>query len=379
MPSPRRSLKFPITLGVVMIVLVVVLTIGWVLVVAFSAFENEAQAGVYWALLAVGSTFLIFVLVGVVIYLTLSIKTINLNRRQSNFIDSVTHELKSPIASIKLYLQTLSRREVSAAEQTEFCRFMLDDVARLERLINHVLDAARLEHGDVSRATGDVDIVAVLSECADVVCQRYRADRGVVRIDAEPLGEQPCHVRADRHDLELVFRNLIDNAVKYAGDPPCVEVAVRRSERDGASKDRPRRSGDRILVTVADNGHGIPRALHRKIFGRFVRLGLELERTKPGTGLGLYIVRTIVRQLRGDVRIRNREGAAGTIFEVELPAAPPPVDAQPDSTTDATAWTASTAKPSAPAPSMPTPSMPTPQPTEAPPLAIPPPVEAARP
>lgn len=321
MPSPRRSLKLPITLGVVMIVLVVVLLVGWVLVLVFSAISNEEQGGVYWALLAVGSTFLLLVLVGVVIYLILSIKEINLNRRQSNFIDSVTHELKSPIASLKLYLQTLSRRQVSAEEQADFCRFMLDDVARLERLINHVLDAARLEHGDVARATGNVDLAEILSECADVVCQRYRIPRETVRIDATPLGDRPAAIRADRHDLELVFRNLIDNAVKYAGDPPEVSVEVRRVAKALKTKRRAGESGERLSIAVVDNGHGIPRALHRKVFGRFVRLGLELERKKPGTGLGLYIVRTIVHQLRGDVRVRERSGAAGTIFEVELPEA----------------------------------------------------------
>ncbi|RIK82585.1 MAG: sensor histidine kinase [Planctomycetota bacterium] len=341
----RRSLKFPITLGVVMIVLVVVLAVGWVVVNVFSAVRNEGEAGLYWSLLAVGSTLLALILVGVIVYLVLSIKAINLNRRQSNFIDSVTHELKSPIASLKLYLQTLSRHQVSPEEQADFCRFMLDDVARLERLINHVLDAARLEHGDVARATGNVDLVEILTECADVVCQRYRIPRNTVRIDAAPLDARPAAIRADRHDLELVFRNLLDNAVKYAGDPPEISVEVRRVEKGRTSKPRAGDSGDRVLISVTDNGHGIPRALHRKIFGRFVRLGLELERKKPGTGLGLYIVRTIVRQLRGDVRVRERSGAAGTIFEVELPEADVSTDLESGSTRQATAMSASASTP----------------------------------
>jgi signal transduction histidine kinase len=316
--SIRRSLKLPITLGVVMIVLVVVLTIGWVLLTAWPAVNTEGQRGFYWALLAVGSTFLLLVLVGVVVYLTLSVKAINLNRRQSNFIDSVTHELKSPIASLKLYLQTLSRRQVSAEEQTDFCRFMLDDVARLERLINHMLEAARLEHGDIARPTESIELAPLIADCADVVCKRYRVNRETVKIDGSQLGDAPCGVRADRHDLELVFRNLIDNAVKYAGEPAAVEVVLKRIEKNAVAK-RSAKSRDRVSVSVIDNGRGIPHALRRKIFGRFVRLGLELERTKPGTGLGLYIVRTIVRQLRGDVRIRDRENGAGTVFEVELP------------------------------------------------------------
>src|SRR4029078_2464615 len=109
----RRSLRLPITLGVVMLVLLVALLVGWILLTIFGALQSEQTAGLYWALLSVGTTSLAFVLFGVVMYLTLSIKTINLTRRQSNFIDSVTHELKSPIASLKLYVQTLSRRQMS--------------------------------------------------------------------------------------------------------------------------------------------------------------------------------------------------------------------------------------------------------------------------
>ena len=112
----RRSLKWPITLGVIMIVLIVALTVGWILLAVSGMLNEKGPAPLYWTLLTVGTTFLVLVLVGVVMYLALSVKEINLNRRQSNFIDAVTHELKSPIASLKLYLQTLHRRQVSAEE-----------------------------------------------------------------------------------------------------------------------------------------------------------------------------------------------------------------------------------------------------------------------
>ena len=105
----RRSLKLPIALGVTMIVMVVALIVGWVLLTVSGALRESNRAALYWTLLSVGASVLAAVLVGVVMYLTLSIKAINLNRRQSNFIDSVTHELKSPIASLKLYLQTLGK------------------------------------------------------------------------------------------------------------------------------------------------------------------------------------------------------------------------------------------------------------------------------
>ncbi len=227
-------------------------------------------------------------LAGVVIYLVLSVKAINLNRRQSNFIDSVTHELKSPIASMKLYLQTLHRRQVPQEEQASFYQFMLEDLDRLDRLITQLLDAGRL---DASRTDADVEDVLLgplLQDCARTVCLRYRVPIDTVQFDLEL-----CAVRARHVDLDIIFRNLIDNAVKYAAEQPHVEVKLRPS-------------GDRrVLVRIADNGRGIPHHLRRRIFGRFERLGLELEREKPGTGLGLYLARNLVRQLRGRIRVRD--------------------------------------------------------------------------
>jgi signal transduction histidine kinase len=235
--------------------------------------------------------------------LVLSIKAINLTRRQSNFIDSVTHELKSPIASMKLYLQTLSRHQVSVKEQADFYRFMLEDLERLDRLINQMLDAGRLDSEGPTDAEDEenVELAPLLQRCADGVAAIYRMPKDCVKMDLEP-----CTIRGRQLDLEIIFRNLIDNAVKYAGQPPKVEVRLRPG-------------GDStVVVQVSDNGRGIPHHLRRKIFGRFVRLGLELEREKPGTGLGLYIVRTLVRRLRGQIRVRDAQRGTGAMFEVKL-------------------------------------------------------------
>ncbi len=284
-----------------MIVLLVVWTVGWVLLAVFGAWDNAPNAVLYWTMLPVGTTFIAMLLVGVVLYLVLSIKAINLSRRQSNFIDSVTHELKSPIASMKLYLQTLHRRQVSHREQVDFYRFMLEDVERLDHLINQVLDAGRLETGRIDGDVTDVPLADVLRECADAVCASYRVAADTVRLQIEP-----CTIRARRVDLEMVFRNLIDNAVKYAGTQPEVEVTLRAA--NGCT-----------VTQISDNGRGIPQKLRRKIFGRFVRLGLELQREKLGTGLGLYIVRTVVKRLGGRVKVRDRADGPGTVFEVQLP------------------------------------------------------------
>ena len=302
--SPRRSLRLPIVLAIVMIAILAVLTVGWVLLSVFGALANTRFAGLNWTLFSVGTTFIAFLLLGVVIYLGLSIRTINFNRRQSNFIDSVTHEFKSPIASMKLYVQTLSRRQVNREEQAGFYRSMLEDLDRLDHLVNQMLEAGRLDTAPSDGEAEDVAMADLLAECANTVCLRYRVPSPTVHLDIPP-----CRVRARRLDLEMIFRNLIDNAVKYAGTEPRVEVVVRVQ------------GGGRVVTEVRDNGKGIPHKLRRKIFGRFVRLGLELEREKPGTGLGLHIVWTLVRRLGGHVRVGDPETGPGAVFEVELPGA----------------------------------------------------------
>ncbi len=286
-----------------MIVLLVVLAVGWVLVTVFAALRNVHVAAIYWTLLAIGTMFIGLLVVGVALYLALSVKAINLNRRQSNFVDSVTHELKSPIASLKLYLQTLNRRHLSAPEQADFYRSMLEEVERLDRLINHVLAAGRLDAGHVDGDLEDVPLDSLLRECAEMACLRYRVPSETVQWDVDP-----CMVRGRRMELDMIFRNLIDNAVKYAGPTPRVEVRLRMEH-------------GWTVVRISDNGLGIPPAMRRKIFRRFVRLGSELERQKPGTGLGLYIARTSVQRLHGTIHVHDSPSGPGAVFEVKLPGA----------------------------------------------------------
>lgn len=303
----RRSISWPITLGVLMIVTIVALTVGWVLITVFGLTNAPPGPAFYWTWLPLGASLLTFILVGVVMYLTLSIKAINLTRRQSNFIDSVTHELKSPIASLKLYLQTLNRRSVSHEEREDFYKFMMEDVERLDTLISNLLDVARFDRR-ASDATEDVPLEEVLRSCAKAACTRHNVNPSIVTLEAEP-----CLVNARRVELEMIFRNLIDNAIKYGGEENA-QVVVRSQVKNG------RREGqEHVIVEVSDNGRGVPASMRRMIFGRFVRLGQELEREKPGIGLGLYIVRTLIDRLRGKIRVHDRTPGPGTTFEVQLP------------------------------------------------------------
>lgn len=297
----RRTLRTPIALGVVMIVMVVVLEGIWIATNLLAATESFPIN--FWIPLAIGGVLLAAVLAGVIAYLTLTVKAFNLNRRQSNFIDSVTHELKSPIASLKLYLQTMTRREVDEAQRKDFHQFMLDDVERLDTLINHLLDVARVQQADergVDVGAEEFWLDELLIQCATTACTRYGLSDETVVIDApHTLVRQPL-VQA-----EILLRNLIDNSIKYGGNPPRVSITASSTDDDAT-------------IVIEDNGAGIPAAARKKVFGRFVRLGSELERSRSGTGLGLHLVRTTAKLLGGSVRIDDRIDGQGSRFEVRM-------------------------------------------------------------
>lgn len=289
----RNSLTWPIVLAAALLALIVALLVLWVI---------GQAASQQWALLTVGAIFIVLVLIGVVIYLILTIKATNLNLRQANFIDSVTHELKSPIASIKLCLQTLDMRQVSPEQQREFHRFMLEDVQRLDSLIDHLLTAAQLDHPEPIAPLEDVPLEPLIQSCAAAIRRRYQLAEEQIQVHI-----QPCIVRGNLRDLEMVFSNLIDNAVKYAGKEPQVIV-------EGGPQGK-----ERVQARISDNGGGVRYELRRKIFKRFFRGGSELERTTQGTGLGLYLVRSLVRRMKGRVHVHGRGPLNGATFEVDLP------------------------------------------------------------
>ena len=299
----RRSLKIPITVGVTMIVVLVVLIVGWILLAAFGAMRENQNAPVYWTVLSVGTSLFVLLLAGVIVYLVHSIKSVNLTRRQSNFVDSVTHELKSPLASLKLYLQTLGRRDLSEQEQKDFVKFMLEDVERLDTLITHLLAVGNIDQTAANKDNEPIKLDELVRDVSESVSLRHRVDPGVIQLNLKT-----CVVQSNRVDLDMILSNLIDNAIKYAGEEPQVSVDLDSNATFA-------------VLRVSDNGPGIPRHMRRKVFGRFVRLGSELEREKPGTGLGLYIVTTLVRGLGGNIDVTDSE-LGGALFTVTLPLSP---------------------------------------------------------
>ncbi|MFN6139204.1 MAG: sensor histidine kinase [Planctomycetota bacterium] len=301
----RKSLKWPILVAIVMIVMLVGLTVGWVLLNISSAWDagTTNSSAVYWVLLSVGAIFFAFLLAGVILYLIWIIQNVNLNRRQSNFIDAVTHELKTPIASLKLYLQTLHRRDVEGPQRQQFYGTMMEDVDRLDRLINQLLDVARLQRDQQDPSSKEwVSLRAITDECVERVAKQHALSSEVFQVIVED-----SQVLAHRIDIDVLLGNLLDNAIKYSSANPQVEVRITFQNQSA-------------LIAISDNGPGIPRHLRRKVFSRFYRAGDELERRKPGVGLGLFLVRSIVERLKGSITVSERIHKSGATFLVTLPA-----------------------------------------------------------
>lgn len=256
-----------------------------------------------WGALIIGVIVFTLILVGLSFYLFLIIKEVRLNQRQANFVDSVTHELKSPIASLKLYLETLEMRTVTDEQRAKFYHVMGEELDRLDHLITQLLEVGRLDAIGAQSEPEDIPLEAMLHKCGAAACAHHKRDEATtISYDLHP-----AIIHARPLVVETIFRNLMDNAIKYAGDPPSVEVQIRVTDRG------------RVLTRIADNGDGVPPELRKRIFGLFFRGGSELTRRQKGTGLGLYIVHTLVRQMKGRVSVHDRPNRSGSVFEVDLP------------------------------------------------------------
>lgn len=290
----RSHLKLPIWTTVVL----AILNISLMLILIVQLAQQHRWTGLILGTIALGIS-----LFGISFYSFLTIKEIQLNRRQSNFVDSVTHELKTPIAALRLYLDTLLMRELSEKDRQEFYQTMEMELERLDQLINQLLEVGRLDAIGSQTEPEYVQLEDLLRNCAEVACRHHKQDvEEVFTFDVEPLA-----LNSRRMLMEMVFGNLIDNAVKYGGTPPRVHVTAKAKARD------------RIVVQVRDHGVGIPDEQRSKVFQLFFRGSDELERTHKGTGLGLYIVRTLVGIMKGRITIADAPDGSGSLFEVLLP------------------------------------------------------------
>ena len=273
----------------------VTLMICWIVLLA---------RGSSYTALTIGVVLFTLILVGMSLWLVLTLKEIALNNRQANFVDSVTHELKSPIAALQLSLQTVRMRQLTGEQRDQFYGTMERELHRLDQLINQLLEVGRLDAIGDNEIEEEIELEPLLRECAAAACTNQKTRFSEVFTLKVP----PIRLKARRIVLRMIFTNLLDNAVKYGGDPPKVEVAALLG------------TGGRAYVRVSNNGAGVPYADRKKVFQIFYRGGSELQRRTKGTGLGLFIVSTLIRKMKGRIGIEDRDdGLPGCTFAVDIP------------------------------------------------------------
>ena len=284
-----------VTLCVIMVAAALTLNIGWILV------NGRRVLPLVFGIIAFA-----LIIAGIIVYTVFLVRELRRNDQHDAFINAVTHELKTPIASISLYLETLQAREVSESQRREFYRIMLTDTYRLQQTVEQVLKAGVAGQRVGLQHRAPVDIAALATEVTETARVRHHLPAETMTVTVVTPSATGLFVDGDADELRTVLSNLLDNAVKYSRDRVLVTVEV-------ASP-----SPDSVWLRVRDRGIGIPRAQLKRIFNRFYRFQTRNFNVK-GTGLGLYIVRSIVKQHGGRVFAASEGENQGATFTVELP------------------------------------------------------------
>ncbi|MDA8016114.1 MAG: HAMP domain-containing histidine kinase [Thermoanaerobaculia bacterium] len=311
---PRFSIRAPVTLFVVVLCLIVTLTVLWnvLLVQDYQKLRALAQETTFhWTWVWLGSALFITIIVLSSILSAMLIGQIRWSQRQSNFIASVSHELNSPLSSIKLFAQTLRKKDLSDADRLDFVDKILFDVERLHRLISNILRAAEMDH-----KTAEMQVVPQTVELNEYL-EAYLDDAEALYPAAElelELNDDYLPSRIDPVMFRQVLDNLLDNAVRYRGKD-AAHVTLRARRVDEA--DDPE-----IEVQVCDKGAGIDPVDLPSVFERFYRSENPVGGRQKGTGIGLYVVRSILHAHGGDVAADSAGPGQGTTITLTLPAHP---------------------------------------------------------
>jgi two-component system sensor histidine kinase SenX3 len=294
--SVRRKSVIFILLGCVGVGGAVALNIGWVIF-------SWREAGY----LVAGLILFPLIITGAVLNTIFLVREIRRNEQHENFINAVTHELKTPLASVKLHLQTLQQRQVDESKRQEFYQVMVEDCDRLMGTVEQVLRAGRLRAPQARGGFRPVDLAKVVDECLSLAQTRYRLTPGELTYKAAFADDAHPRVLGDEDDLKAVVLNLVDNAIKYSGDKVTIAVELAQTSSRAAT------------IRVSDRGMGIPVSELGQIFKRFYRIpGVMTARIK-GAGLGLFIVRAVVARHGGTVFAESDGPGLGTTFTVQLP------------------------------------------------------------
>jgi len=276
----------------------VTLNVGWIIL--------HWRQGV---LMFLGFIGFLAIIVGLILNTTFLVREIRRNEHHLSFINAVTHELKTPVTSIRLYLETLQRRDVDEAQRKEFYRLMLEDTDRLRGTVDQVLKAGELGYRHPAIKAASVDFGGLVRDCVDLARTRHKLQNGALHLDASTSGV-PIVVQGDADELRTAIGNILDNAIKYSGNKVEVSVEI------GTPKN------DLVALRVRDQGVGISRHELRRIFRRFYRVSNRSAGQVKGTGLGLFIVRAIARAHGGRVFAESAGEARGTTITLELPRSP---------------------------------------------------------
>ncbi len=290
----KKTAIFFLVLGIALSILAIALNVGWILL-------NLRQV----VILVLGVVFFALIITGLILNTIFLLREIRRNEQHDTFINSITHELKTPIASIKLYLETLKTRDVTPEKRREFYEVMLADSDRLLNTVDQVLMAGRAKEKVPRPETTNIELAGLLKECIQTVRTQRNLESSVIRF-SEP-GETVT-VLGDEAELTTAFTNLLENAVKYSRDEPKVSVRIKKTARN-----------KRVEVFIKDNGIGIPPGDLKRIFKRFYRVPDATAVQTRGTGLGLFIVKSIIEQHGGRVSAQSRGAGTGSTFIVRLP------------------------------------------------------------
>ncbi|HTI44017.1 MAG TPA: HAMP domain-containing sensor histidine kinase [Vicinamibacterales bacterium] len=296
MTRRQKAIAFFVALCVLLVGAAISLNVSWIVITAERARIQVLVLGI----LTFG-----LIIAGLIIYTVFLVLEIKRNEEHDTFINAVTHELKTPIASIRLYLETLQSRPLNDEQRRGFYDVMLADADRLHHTVDQVLKAGVASQKPKVIARSSVDMSALANECVDLALARHHLQRNAIVLESHDEG--PLMVRGDAEELRTVLSNLLDNAVKYSADIVRITVAVAAP------------SPDTVWVRVQDRGVGIPRKQLKRIFRRFYRVQTRGFKQVKGTGLGLYIVRSIARAHGGRVFAQSEGEGRGATFTLELP------------------------------------------------------------
>jgi signal transduction histidine kinase len=293
----RRAISLFITLGACMVALAITLQFGWIIL-------NWRRL----VPLVLGVPFFALLIAGVILNTIFLVREVRRNEHHDSFLNAVTHELKTPVASIRLYLETLQRRNLPEVQRQEFYKIMLLDSDRLMATIEQVLKAGEVgQRAKKNQVRVEVGIRALVGDCIQITRQRQNLPEEAIVFVGEGDSSEDFVVRGDPQDLQSALLNILDNAVKYSPNEVRVRVSI-SMENDAWGQ-----------IRVTDSGIGISSAHLKSVFKRFYRVPNMSLLKVTGTGLGLFLVRSIARQHGGDARAESAGEGKGTTITLQLP------------------------------------------------------------